>query len=326
MAAPFRVYRGLDEVGDDFGPCALTIGNFDGLHTGHRDIMRQVVSVARANGWKASVLTFDPHPTRVVAPHRAPRLLTTVEERTALMAAEGIEQVLILPFDLEFSKTTAEEFVERIVVEKLNAKAVLVGDNFHFGKGQGGNTDGLRRLGERFGFTTYILTGVRRRGMIVSSSEVRRLVQNGDVGKAGRLLDRPFTLEGEVVPGRGVGSKQTVPTLNLATTSEVLPATGVYITETEDLENGTRWPSITNVGYRPTFGDGGGLSIETFLLKQPVGDPPRRIRVAFYRRVREERQFASPEALKLQIQKDIDRAQTWFRRVDSWVRNEAPVR
>ena len=320
------MYRGLSEVGKDFGPCALTIGNFDGLHAGHRDIMRRVVAVAGANGWKASVLTFDPHPTHVVAPHRAPKLLTTVEERAALMAAEGIEQVLVLPFDPEFSKTSAEDFIERIVVRKLGAKAVLVGDNFHFGKGQGGNTEGLRRLGERFGFETHILTGVRRRGLMVSSSEVRRLVQAGEVGKAGRLLERPFALQGTVVPGRGVGSKQTVPTLNLATSAEVLPATGVYITETEDLDRGTRWPSITNVGYRPTFDDGGGLSIETFLLEPPAGVSPQRIRVTFCRRIREERRFESPEALKLQIRKDINRARTWFRRVTTGLFNKAPVR
>lgn len=326
MAVPFRICRGLREVGDAFGPCALTIGNFDGLHAGHRDIMRRVVAVGAAHGWKPSVLTFDPHPTHVVAPHRAPKLLTTVEERAALMAAEGIEQVLVLPFDPEFSKTTAEAFIEHIVVARLHARAVLVGDNFHFGKGQGGNTDGLRRLGERFGFETYILTGVRRRGLMVSSSEVRRLIQAGDVARAGRLLERPVALQGAVAPGRGVGSKQTVPTLNLATTAEVLPATGVYITETEDLDRGLRWPSLTNVGYRPTFADGGGLSIETFLLVAPGPATPARIRVTFCRRLRDERRFESPEALKLQIMKDIGRARTWFRRVEKGLRNRAPAR
>jgi riboflavin kinase/FMN adenylyltransferase len=314
MAGPFRVFRSLSEVGDDFGPCALTIGNFDGLHAGHRDIMAQVVRLARVKGWKPSVLTFHPHPTKVVAPQRAPKLLTTPDERAALMAAEGIEQVLILPFDAAFSKTSAEEFVERIVVGKLRAKAVLVGDNFHFGKGQGGNTDGLRRLGQKFGFETLILAGVHKRGRMVSSSEVRALLERGEVAMACRLLERPYALAGEVVPGRGVGSKQTVPTLNLDTKAEVLPANGVYITETSDLDNGRRWRSITNVGNRPTFDDGQ-LSIETFLLDSLDGDAPRRIRVAFRRRVREERKFESPEALKSQILHDVVRARTWFRRM-----------
>lgn len=325
MAAVPRIYRSLGEVGPDFGPCALTIGNFDGLHEGHRDIMRQVVAVARVHHWKPSVLTFHPHPTTVVAPSRAPKLLTTPEERAALMAAEGIEQVLILPFDLEFSRTTAEQFVERIVAGKLGAKAVLVGDNFHFGKGQGGNTDGLRELGRRFGFDVHILTGVRVRGRMVSSSEVRRLIRGGEVSRACRLLGRPYALAGAVVTGRGVGSKQTVPTLNLATPAEVIPATGVYVTETEDLENARRWPSLTNVGHRPTFG-GGDLSIETFLLKPLEGEPPRRIRVAFFLRLRDERKFESAGALKSQILEDVRRARTWFRRVENRVRNAAPVR
>jgi riboflavin kinase/FMN adenylyltransferase len=325
MAAMPRIYRSLSEVGADFGPCALTIGNFDGLHEGHRDIMRQVVATGRAHGWKPSVLTFDPHPTKVVAPARAPRLLTTPDERAALMAEEGIEQVLILPFDLEFSRTTAEQFVERILVGTLGVKAVLVGDNFHFGKGQGGNTDGLRELGHRFGFDVHILTGVRVRGGMASSSEVRRLIQTGDVARACRMLGRPYALEGDVVPGRGVGSKQTVPTLNLATAAEVIPGTGVYVTETEDLESGRRWPSITNIGHRPTFG-GGDLSIETFLLERLDSDAPQRIRVAFRLRLRDERKFESPDLLKLQIGKDVGRAKAWFRRVENWVGNAAPVR
>lgn len=325
MAAGFRVYRSLSEVGEGFGPCALTIGNFDGLHAGHRDIMRQVVQLAEDKGWKPSVLTFDPHPTKVVAPARAPKLLSTPAERASLMAEEGIEQVLILPFDVEFSRTTAEQFVEQIVVGRLGAKAVLVGDNFHFGKGQGGNTDGLRELGHRFGFDVHILTGVRLRGRMVSSSEVRRLIQQGNVALAGRLLERPFALEGDVVPGRGIGAKQTVPTLNLSTPAEVIPATGVYITQTEDLDGPRRWPSITNVGHRPTFG-GGELSVETFLLGPLENEAPRRIRVRFCRRIREERKFESPEALKSQILKDVSRARTWFRRVESRVPGAAPVR
>lgn len=325
MQGAIRLYRNLEEAGEGFGPCALTIGNFDGVHAGHREIMRRVVSMARKNGWKPSVLTFDPHPAKVVAPERAPKLLTSPEERAALMAEEGIEQVLILPFDAAFSQMGGDEFVERIVVGKLGARAVLVGDNFHFGKGQAGHTDRLQELGRQLGFETEILRPIWRRGRMVSSSEVRKLVREGKVSLAARLLERPIVLRGVVVTGRGVGSKQTVPTLNLKTDAEVLPATGVYITGTTDLVSGRRWPSITNIGYRPTFG-GEDLSIETFLLAPLVGDTPTEIQVKFCRRVRDERKFESPEALKSQILKDVGRAKVWFRRLDSRVRNEAPVR
>ena len=148
---------------------------------------------------------------------------------------------------------------------------------------------------------------------MVSSSEVRRLVDDGAVSMACRLLGRPYAVEGDVVHGHGVGSKQTVPTLNLDTKSEILPAVGVYITRTTDLEAARKWPSITNVGYRPTF-DGDRLTVETFLLAPLEGATPRRMQVEFLRRVREERKFDSPEALKTQIFKDVDRAKTYFRR------------
>ena len=165
----------------------------------------------------------------------------------------------------------------------------------------------LRKLGDLYGFRTEVVLGVSLRQRMVSSSEVRRLILAGDVSTAGRLLERPYALAGDVVHGQGIGSKQTVPTLNLATDAEVIPATGVYITRTNDVNSERSWHSITNVGYRPTF-DGQGLSIETFLLSAFDGSTPERIRVEFLRRVREERKFESPEALKAQIMKDVARA------------------
>ncbi len=314
----FRVFRSLDEVPPDFGPSALTIGNFDGLHAGHRHIIHRVVELSHQNGWKPSVLTFHPHPTRVVAPSRAPLLLTTTEQRAALMQQEGIEQVLILPFTTELSHLTPEQFVEQVLVQRLQVRAVLVGDNFRFGAKQAGDTHTLEQLGTRFGYRTEILTGVKRHGHMVSSSGVRKLVNEGGVTLAGRFLERPYTLEGDIVPGHGIGSKQTVPTLNLRTGAEVLPARGVYITRTTDPDSHRRWDSVTNVGYRPTF-DGDSLTIETFLLDPLDGDAPRRIQLEFLRRIRDERKFDSPEALRAQILKDVGRAKAFFRRYRRWV-------
>jgi riboflavin kinase / FMN adenylyltransferase len=260
------------------------------------------------------VLTFDPHPTRVVAPQRAPRLLTTVEERIALIRAQGIDEVVVLPFTPEIALHSPSEFVERILVEKLHARIVMVGDNFRFGHKQAGDITMLTGLGERFGFQTHIVEAVRRRGRVVSSSAIRELLERGNVAMACRLLERPYTLAGEVVSGHGIGSKQTVPTLNLRTAAEVIPGNGVYITRTRDPESGEKWNSITNVGTRPTF-DGAGLSIETFLLSSFDGLTPERISVEFLRRVREERKFDSADALKQQIFRDVGRAQAFFRRL-----------
>jgi riboflavin kinase / FMN adenylyltransferase len=317
MSPDCRVFHALDETPADFGPSAITIGNFDGLHCGHRAILRRVVGVARANGWKAGVLTFDPHPTHIVAPSRAPRLLTTAGARCRLMAEAGIDEVLVLPFTAEIAKLAPEEFVARILVERLHVKAVLVGSNFRFGARQAGDTELLTELGKRHGYTVEVVAPVTFRGRMISSSGVRQLIASGDVEMAWRFLDRPYDVEGEIVAGHGVGSKQTVPTLNLRTEAEILPARGVYLTETTGLETGERWDSITNVGYRPTF-DGDSLTIETFLLSGAPAEKPRRIRLEFLRRVRDERKFENPEALKAQIMKDVALAQSWFRRLHKW--------
>jgi riboflavin kinase/FMN adenylyltransferase len=309
-----RVYRSLAEVPPDFGPSALTIGNFDGVHVGHRRILRRVCELSAARGLKSSAVTFDPHPTRVVAPERAPRLMTTCLERARLMGEEGIEQVLILPFTSEIAHLSPGQFVERVLVEKLRAGAVVVGDNFRFGHRQAGNTTLLRALGEQFGFVTEVVSAVTVRRTAVSSSAVRRLLEAGDVPRAARLLGRSYSLAGEVVSGHGVGHKQTVPTLNLRPDSEVFPKTGVYVTFTLDLDTGRQWQSVTNVGYRPTFGGGEGITIETFLLEPLIGGSPRRIRVSFLWRLRDERKFENPDALKTQIFRDVARARAYFRR------------
>jgi len=311
------VYRALADVPPGFGPSALTIGNFDGVHTGHRRILRRVTELAAERSWKPSALLFDPHPLRVVAPERAPRLMTTPEERARLMAGEGIEQVLILPFTAAVAHLTPEQFAAEIVAGRLGARAVLVGDNFRFGHNHSGNVDTLRELGLRLGFETEIVPAVTRRGRPVSSSAIRTLLEAGRVALAARWLERPYTLSGQVVSGRGVGARQTVPTLNLSTAAALIPRTGVYVTRTHDLDSARAWNSITNIGYRPTFGTSTELSIETFLLDPLTGETPRRISVAFLWRVREERKFSNPEALKARILRDAAAARRYFARTRS---------
>jgi riboflavin kinase / FMN adenylyltransferase len=313
-----RVFRSLPEVGPDFGPSALTIGNFDGVHAAHRRILRRVVEVAAERSLKPSVLTFDPHPTKVVAPARAPRLMTSPLERCALMEGEGIQQVLILPFDRSVAQLSPQQFVTQVLVKGLGARAILVGHDFRFGYQQAGNVQVLEDLGETCGFTTEVVEAVVLRGRLVSSTALRQLIGQGQVTAAARLLERAYALEGQVVPGHGVGAVQTVPTLNLAPTSEVLPATGVYVTRTHALKDGRTWPSVTNVGHRPTFGGDAQISIETFLIEPLVGAPPARMRVEFLWRLRDERRFPDPQALKVQILRDVVRARAYFRRRKKW--------
>jgi riboflavin kinase / FMN adenylyltransferase len=308
------VYRSLEETTHDFGPCAITIGNFDGVHLGHRQILRQVAAMAREEGWKSAVLTFDPHPAKLVAPANAPRLLTTLEERARIILEQGIDEILILPFDETIAALGPEDFVREILVDKLHARAVLVGANFHFGKRAAGNAGTLEELGDRFSFETEIIDPVVWRGSVISSSAIRRCIEAGDVSRACRMLGRPYALRGKVVPGEGRGSKQTVPTLNLDTQAEVVPKNGVYVTRTRQQNGAREWPSITNVGYRPTF-DGQTRTIETYLLAPLDGAPPEEIAVEFLRWVRDERKFDNADALKAQIFRDVNRAQTYFRRL-----------
>jgi riboflavin kinase / FMN adenylyltransferase len=306
-----RIYRSLADLPQDFGPSAVTIGNFDGLHLGHRAILHRLRDLANANGWKASALSFDPHPTKVVAPQRTPKLMSTLEQRARWMGEAGVDQLLILPFDMATSRLTPDEFAEDLLAQRMGARAVLVGENFRFGCRQAGDVRTLRALGERLGFVVEIVPAVRFRGQVVSSSSIRALILGGRVALAKRLLGRPYALEGRVVAGRGIGSKQTVPTLNLETDAEVIPARGVYATSANGMD------AVTNIGYRPTFGESEQLSIETFLLGVDSKDPrtvEAQLTVEFLARLRGERKFDSPEALKARILFDARAAARYFRR------------
>jgi riboflavin kinase/FMN adenylyltransferase len=330
-----RIFRSLEEARTSFGPSAVTIGNFDGVHAAHHELMRTVVRLARECGARPSALTFSPHPTEVVAPERAPLLLSSPAERCALMEGDGIEQVLILPFDARLSALDPEAFFREVLVDDLGARAVVVGDNFLFGNRQRGDVRALLALGEKLGVRVGIVPAIRLRGVLVSSSEIRRLLAVGDVSRAARLLGRPFAVSGAVVAGEGRGRRETVPTLNLEIPSldlerAAVPASGVYITRTiegadspvcpqrdkQDCPRARSWRSVTNVGYRPTFG-GRHLTIETFLLDPLVGNSPEHIRVEFLRRLRDERTFPNAEELRTQILRDVSRTQTFFRRIAS---------
>ncbi|HZS50462.1 MAG TPA: bifunctional riboflavin kinase/FAD synthetase [Bryobacterales bacterium] len=310
----FSIYRSLGEIPAVFGPSAITVGNFDGVHLGHSRILREVAQIGREHGWATLALTFDPHPTKVVAPDRMPRLLTSMPARLALFAQAGLQAALVLPFTPEVARLAPEEFVEKILVEKLRAQAVVVGANFRFGRNHAGDAALLGACGRRFGFEVRIIDPVIWRGKIVSSSAVRQLISAGAVSQAAHMLGRPFAVEGRVVRGHGVGARQTVPTLNLAPETEVLPERGVYSTCTTDPDSGREWPSVTNIGYRPTFG-GSDLSIETFLLRPLDGPSPVRLSIAFWRRLRDEKKFASPDELRAQIWKDVAATEKFFRRL-----------
>jgi riboflavin kinase/FMN adenylyltransferase len=292
----------------------LAIGNFDGIHLGHQAILRATVERAQALNAVSTALTFDPSPRKVLRPESAPPRISTNAQRMEWFNALGLEAVVVLPFTLDLARLSPEEFVEQILVRDLHVKAVLVGEDFRFGHKQAGDVRLLAVLGARLGFEVVIVPPVVHRAEVVSSTIIRREVAEGDVAHAARLLGRPFALTGEVVSGTGTGGRFTFPTLNLAVDQELLPARGVYITRTR-FEGETRsHRSVTNIGMRPTF-NGTALSVETHLLDVNVKTPPKRIEVRFWKRLREEKKFSSPEELRAQIARDIARANNFFSRL-----------
>ncbi|MDQ2712596.1 MAG: riboflavin biosynthesis protein RibF [Acidobacteriota bacterium] len=310
-----EVFRSLEESRGRFGPCALAIGNFDGVHIGHQALIKQVVSFAQSHALTPAVLTFDPHPTSVVAPHRVPLLLCPVSERLQLLGMAGIERVSVLNFTAQTAKLSPEEFVKQILLDALYTRAVFVGENFRFGYKQGGTPEILRALGDVHGFSSFFLEPVTFRGRVVSSTTIRTELMEGDVAKAGRLLNRSFSISGPVVSGRGIGSKQTVPTLNLCPDPKLLVPRGIFVTETLEPATGRRWPSVTSCGYNPTFG-ATELTIETYLLEELKGASPREITARFRHFLRQEQTYPDAATLRVQIMKDVARAEAYWRHAD----------
>lgn len=315
--AQFFVARSAEEWLRRFpaGPqTVLTIGNFDGVHLGHQKIIEGVVGRARREGQTATALTFWPHPLRVVRSEIAPPLIETLPQRLAHLQSLGLDAAFVLPFDHSVAALAPADFARRILVNTLHASAIRVGESFRFGHSQSGNAATLRDLGRSLGFEVECVPPVIFRGVIVSSSAIRAAVSNGHVTQAARLLRRPFSLTGEIRPGTGTGRRFVFPTLNLSTEQELLPARGVYATETVVRESVYR--SATNIGVRPTF-DGTSLAIESHLFdfSEEITSGPMEIR--FWRRLRDESKFSNAEALRAQIQKDLSQAKAFFSRLDA---------
>jgi riboflavin kinase / FMN adenylyltransferase len=291
---------------------ALAIGNFDGIHLGHQAILGGVVRHARATGNVAMTLTFEPPPLKVLRPEQAPPRISTNEQRLTWFAAGGLEAAVVLPFTLELAKVSPVAFVKEILVGGLSARAIFVGDNFRFGHKHAGNVQLLRELAPRHGFEVIVVPPVTFRGEIVSSTVIRREIEAGNVSHAGRLLGRPFVLTGPVVAGTGTGRRLTFPTLNLAMEQELLPASGVYVTQTKIGD--ASYDSVTNVGFRPTF-NGTSLGVETHLLGFSGEIHASRLKIRFWKRLRAEKKFSGPEELREQIARDIVHAREFFARL-----------
>src|SRR5271168_837106 len=310
---PLRTMLSGDEwvaqLGANRKQSVVTIGNFDGVHRGHQKILQGVVERAKKDDLLAAVLTFYPHPARVLRPDAAPGLLATLQQRLAAFNRGGIDAALVMRFDAELAKVSAEDFVQRFLVDAMRARAVLVGANFRFGHRQAGDVSLLTELGSQFGFEVEVVPPLVEGGIVVSSTAIRQAVREGRMDDAQKLLGRPFALDGEIRPGTGQGRKLVVPTLNLATEQEVLPMNGVYATETAVGDKVYR--SATNVGVRPTF-DGTRLAIESHLFDFDGSLTGGAMEVRFCKRLRDERKFSNADELREQVLRDIDEAKAYF--------------
>lgn len=290
----------------------LALGNFDGLHRGHQKIIERVKRGAAEHGGTPMVMTFDPHPPRVVRPDKAPPLLMTKAQRLEALAASGVQCVAVVRFTPDVSQWAPETFVRIVLVDWLRVAEVWVGANFLFGHGRSGNFTLLRLLGQRYGFRAEKIDPVRYKDFVVSSTRIRRLVCEGRVDEAGALLGHPYVIEGRVIEGRGRGRELGYPTANLETPNELLPPHGVYATML--VLEGTVHAALTNIGTRPTFGETD-LTVETHVLDFSGDLYGRTVRLAFVQRLRDERRFEDADALRAQIEADHRRAARLFDRL-----------
>jgi len=290
------------------GKTAVTIGNFDGVHLGHRHLIRHVVKDAEDNRWTPTVVTFQPHPRQVLHPGARMYYISSWEERLALLEETGISLVAVVRFNLEVAQMPAETFV-RELIHRLGMQSLWVGPDFALGRNREGNVERLKALGKKLGFRVQVVPPFTLHGEPVRSSRIRYLVgEVGDVRKAAELLGRCFSLNGIVIHGDGRGRRIGIPTANIAfAPNRLIPANGVYATWA--YLNGERWPSATNIGVRPTVaGENPVRTVETHIIGLNTNLYYRPIRLEFVERLRPEKKFESVEALVQQIRQDIARA------------------
>ena len=295
----------------------LTIGNFDGVHLGHRAILETVVSRARSLGGEAVLFTFEPHPRKILQPGRSPSLLTTLDQKVELLEKSGIDILIVEPFDLEFARTPPEEFVREYIHNRIAPAEVYVGYDFHFGKDREGSMRLLTTTGPQLGFSVTIIPEVTVADQDVNSTRIRDLLAIGHVEEVRELLGRAFSLRGSIVEGLKRGREMGFPTANLVPDNETLPSPGVYVCRVRFLDDGDPRrgqviPAVTNLGYRPTFDDQRSLVAEAHLLDFSGDLYDRRVEFDFHARLRGEQRFESPEALKVQIGRDVDALRGWL--------------
>lgn len=301
------IFRSISEIREKLRHPAVTIGNFDGVHLGHREIFRRVRELARAAGGVSVVVTFVPHPLKVVLPGIGVKLITSPKEKESLIEASGIDFLLEIPFDAAFASISASEFVEQVLVGAIGVEQLVIGYDYAFGRGREGDVTLLRRLGKRFGYAVELLPPITNGATVYSSTKVRSLVSEGDVKGVVAILGRHYSLTGTVVHGQHRGRGLGFPTANLDTEEELFPAAGVYAVKAR--VGAALYDGACNIGTNPTF-ENDRLSLEVFLFDFAGDLYGQEISLFFIDRLRGERRFPGPEALKAAIAADVARCRT----------------
>ena len=305
-----KIFRHIDDQGLLVSGTVATMGNFDGIHLGHQTLVRNTVEESQRLGYPSTVLTFEPHPLKVLAPERAPSLILSYEDKMALLQSLGVEIIVAQRFDLQFASIAADEFVCRFLVDRLKIKKLWVGRDLRFGQGRKGGTDNLLRLAPGAGFEVGVLDPILLDGIRISSSRVRQLVEEGRVDEVRPMLGRYHFVSGRIVRGHRRGQKLGFPTANIATETEVVPLNGIYATLIQ-VKN-KQWLSVSSVGVNPTFGDGP-RTVESFILDFDGDIYGERIKLAFVQRIRDEKKFVLVKDLIEQMDEDVKRAKTLFK-------------
>ena len=311
MTRRMRVFTGLHAVRHPPPRAVVTVGVFDGVHVAHQQIIQRTIREARRLNGTSVVITFDPDPHAVLHPAEAQPALMPLEARIEHLNALGVAWVWVIPFTKRFARMTAESFVQQILLRRLRAAILIVGEAFVFGRNRGGDMDILQRLGSSHGMRVVPVRSVTRAGSLVSSSRIRRLIRQGRLSQAARLLGRPPLLYGRVVRGVGRGRRLGFPTANIRLRSKILPPRGVYAVLVQGVSR--RWRGVMNLGIRPTFGQGP-LTCEVHLLGFSRSLQGRSLSLALLARLRGERRFTSAEALSAQVRRDIARARPHTKR------------
>jgi len=303
-------FSDINQIRQPLPAPVLTIGNFDGIHLGHQSLFKKVRERAKAIDGTSMAITFHPHPAEILRPGKAPRQIVSDEYKTELIFQYGIEVILSIPFTKEFAQLSAKAFIEDILVHKIGTKEIVIGYDYTFGRKREGNIHLLKEVGKDAGFKVHIHPPVTVGTHLVSSTRVRELITSGAMEEAKLLLGRPFCLSGAIISGKGIGrSLLGFPTANLNTKEKLMPQRGVYVVRAEG-QAGLSY-GVTNVGFNPTFA-GKFISVETFLFDFEGNLYGKEMRIFFLKRLRGERTFSGPEALKAQITKDIEQAKLWL--------------